>query len=346
MIDAAKRLIDTETKQCIIDAAQEIANDIRNSPSQNSLGSFIFQCNANIILQYVLRKDEGANNMPKQRIMSCHETAVNLHKRPATTPAQQTRSANKLHKQPSKQSSKLRRPATAITEKRFRLPHSYHSFENAQQQKDDLGLATLSSQQSLKSNLAEIRPLDVRLGLSGEDHSCRADSYSSLGITQHAVAVFSSALQSKQRALDIRLKLHGEEHSRTGDSYHSLGDTQLAVGDLSSALHSTQRALYIRLKLFGEEHSSTADSYHSLGDTQHALDDFSSALHSTQRALYIRLKLFGEDHSSTADSYHSLGDTELALGDFSSALHSTQRALDIRLKLFGEEDSSTADGYH
>ena len=179
-----------------------------------------------------------------------------------------------------------------------------------------------------------------------QKHASTADSYHSLGDTQHAQGDFSSALQSAQRALDIRLKLFGEEHASTADSYHSLGDTQHAQGDFSSALQSAQRALDIRLKLFGEEHASTADSYHSLGDTQHAQGDFSSALQSAQRALDIRLKLFGEEHVSTADSYHSLGDTQHAQGDFSSALQSAQRALDIRLKLFGEEHASTADSYH
>ena len=137
VIDAAKYSIDNETKQCIIDAAQEITNGIRNSPSQNSLGSFIFQCNA-ITLQYIVRQNEGVNKMRKQRIMSCHERAVNLHKRPATAPAQQTSTGKKLRKPRSKQYANLRRPATAVTEQHSRRPNSHRSLENAQHQRDDL----------------------------------------------------------------------------------------------------------------------------------------------------------------------------------------------------------------
>ena len=51
--------------------------------------------------------------------------------------------------------------------------------------------------------------LDIRLKLSGEQHSSTADSYHSLGVTQHEQGDVSSALQSKQRALDINLKLFG-----------------------------------------------------------------------------------------------------------------------------------------
>ena len=62
-----------------------------------------------------------------------------------------------------------------------------------------------------------------------------ADSYHSLGGTQHEQGDLSLALQSKQRALDIRDKRFGEEDSSTADSYHSLGTLKTVVrqGDMS-----------------------------------------------------------------------------------------------------------------
>ena len=87
----------------------------------------------------------------------------------------------------------------------------------------------------------------------------------SLGITQHKLGDFTSALQSHQHALDIRVKLFGEKHSVTAQSYYSLGVTQHELGDFTSALHSKSRALDIRVKLFLEEHSHTAESYYLLG---------------------------------------------------------------------------------
>ena len=83
-----------------------------------------------------------------------------------------------------------------------------------------------------------------------------------MGVTQHQLGEFTSALQSKQRALEIRRTLFGEEHSATADSYNSVGVTQHQLGEFTSALQSKQRALEIRRTLFGEEHSATADSYH------------------------------------------------------------------------------------
>lgn len=50
--------------------------------------------------------------------------------------------------------------------------------------------------------------------LSGEEHPNAAQSYFSIGVTQHAGDVLS-ALQSVQRALDIRVKLFGKEHPDT-----------------------------------------------------------------------------------------------------------------------------------
>ncbi|PFX12424.1 Nephrocystin-3 [Stylophora pistillata] len=190
------------------------------------------------------------------------------------------------------------------------------------------------------------RALDIRLKALGEDHSQTADSYHQVGVTQHSLGDFVSALESNKHALDIRLKALGEDHSRTADSYHSLGVTQHSLGDLVSALESNKRALNIRLKALGEDHSQTAGSYHSLGATPHSLGDCVSALESNKRVLDIRLKALGEDHSQTADSYHSLGITPHSLGDLVSALESNKRALDIRLKALVEDHSRTADSYH
>ena len=170
-------------------------------------------------------------------------------------------------------------------------------------------------------------------------------SYLSLGVTQHSLGDFVSALQSAQRELDVRKTLFGEDHGSTADSYHLLGIIQHSLGDFTAALQSDQRALDVRIKVFGEDHESTADSYDSLGVTQHSLGDFTSALQSKQRALNVRIKLFGEDHATTANSYDSLGVTQHSFGDFTSALQSKQRALDVRIKLFGEDHATTANSY-
>ena len=54
--------------------------------------------------------------------------------------------------------------------------------------------------------------------LFGEENPDTAQIYSNLGVTQHAIGNFSSALQSQQRPLDIRVKLLGEEHPDTAQS--------------------------------------------------------------------------------------------------------------------------------
>ena len=58
------------------------------------------------------------------------------------------------------------------------------------------------------------RALNIRLKVLGDEHSQTADSYHSLGVTQHSLGDFVSALQSAKCALDIRMKVHGEEDPR------------------------------------------------------------------------------------------------------------------------------------
>ncbi|KAL9987665.1 hypothetical protein ACROYT_G002009 [Oculina patagonica] len=190
------------------------------------------------------------------------------------------------------------------------------------------------------------RELAIKLKLFGEERAETANSYHSLGITQHSLGNYTSAAESAKRALAIRLKVFGEEHSETATSYHSLATTQHSLEDYTSAAESMKRALAIRLKVFGEGHPETANSYHSLGNTQHSLADYTSAAESDKRALAIRLKVFGEEHPKTADSYHSLAATQHSLEDYTSAAESAKRALAIRLKVFGEKHPMTAGSYH
>ena len=75
------------------------------------------------------------------------------------------------------------------------------------------------------------RALDIRVKLFGEEHPDTAECYFSIGVTQHALGDFLSALESKQRALDIRVKLYGEEHPDTAELYFSLGQAQNALDD-------------------------------------------------------------------------------------------------------------------
>ena len=210
----------------------------------------------------------------------------------------------------------------------------------------DLGTVHQSNENYQEALEANMRSLEITLGLFGKEHRSTANSYHSLGITQYHLGDYTSALQSHKHALDVRRKLLGEEHASTADSYHGIGVTQYLLGDYTSALQSHQHALDVRRKLFGEEHADTAQSYHEIGMTQYQLGDYTSSLQSHQQALDVKRKLFGEEHVDTANSYHSLGITQSKLGDHTSALQSHKHALDVRRKLLGEEHAITADSYH
>ncbi|KAL9950378.1 hypothetical protein ACROYT_G042866 [Oculina patagonica] len=145
----------------------------------------------------------------------------------------------------------------------------------------------------------------IRRKLFGEEHSETADSYLSVGATQHPVEDYNSALEFKKGALEIRRKLFGE-HPLTTNNNHEVRVTQHSLEDYTSALYE-RSSLDIIMRLFGEEHPTITCTYHSVGVTQHSLADYMSALKSKKRALYIRWKLFGEGYSETVDSYHSIG---------------------------------------
>jgi len=72
--------------------------------------------------------------------------------------------------------------------------------------------------------------------LFGEEHCETADSYHSVGVTQHSLGDYTTARQSMKRAVDFRIKLFGEEHPETDISYHSVGVTQHFLSDYTAAL--------------------------------------------------------------------------------------------------------------
>ena len=339
--EATVHLPVSDKRRSIRNAAQEIAKNIEKPPVQRSLGLFTFQCNATIIVQHLLRKvTSDAVNIFKESTTSCHEEVINQFKRAQSFKmARRESTANDLCSITNSAQSLLCLDGSAKLPKdqRSRAAGSYHLSL-------DKRLGKSNYIYNVPSSWSKQCPA-IKQELSGKQLSSTADSYHSLGDSQHAQGDFASAIQSTQCALDIRRKLFGEEHTSTADSYQSLGATQHEQGDFTSALQSTQRALGIRRKLFGEDHTSTADSYDLLSVILHEQGEFSSSLESAQHALSIRRRLLGEEHSTTADSYHSLGDTQHAKGDFSQALQYKQRALGIRLKLFGKEHSSTADSY-
>ena len=245
-------------------------------------------------------------------------------------------------------------------EKHLKTAESYYSLGVTQSSLGDFISALKSNKRALDISLKLLgeecpkgvdifSPLEVLTRLSSSEAPqlmLTANNYYSLGVIQHSLGDFLSALESAKRSLEIRLKMFGLGHSKTADSYYSLGVTQFSLGDVISALRSNKQALDVRLNLFGEDHPKVADCFDLLGLAQQEQGDFSSALGSNKRALDIRRKMLGEEHPKTADSYYSLGVAQHKLQDFVSALDSKKRALDIRLKLHGVEHPKTADSFY
>ena len=316
---AAKNFFDTDTQQFVINPALRMLNDLQIN-SKTPFYLFHFCCNVMGLLEST-STEEGIVRSGFEESVALHHATLEQLKFSSSGPEENVDSAVTCRSQ------ECNHPLAKIFQEVGEFHHYKKNYSKA------LYFKTCALDILLRTN-------------KQKPNAFLAHSYHSLGVTQHSLGDFTSALQSDLRALDVRIKLFGEDHSSTAESYHSLGATQHWLGDFTSAMQSAQRALDVRIKLFGEDHSSTAESYHSLGKTQHSLGDFTSALQSDLRALDVRIKLFGEDHASTAESYHSIGATQHSLGDFTSALQSAQRALDVRIKLFGEDHSSTAESYH
>ncbi|XP_068688366.1 uncharacterized protein [Montipora foliosa] len=317
---AAKNFFDTDTQQFVINPALRILNDLQIN-SKTPFYLFHFCGNVMALLGSTFTEEGIVGGSGFEESVARHQATLEQFKHSSSGPEGNVASTVTLRTQ------ECNKPLAKFYQDFGELHQSKKNYSKA------LYFKTCALDIILRTNRQEV-------------NAFLAHSYLSLGMTQHSMRDFTSALQSKQRSLKIRMKVLGEDHASTADSYHSLGVTQHSLGDFISALQSAKRALQVRIKVFGEDHASIADSYHSLGVTQHSLGEFTSALQSAKRALQLRIKVFGEDHATTADCYHSLGVTHHSLGDFTSALQSAKQALQVRIKVFGEDHASIADSYH
>ena len=80
----------------------------------------------------------------------------------------------------------------------------------------------------------ELRSVLLISELNGEEHSETADSYHSVGVTQHSLGNYTAALES--RSVLLISELNCLVKSILDRSYHSVGVTQHSLGNYTAAL--------------------------------------------------------------------------------------------------------------
>lgn len=244
------------------------------------------------------------------------------------------------------QTSREQKPQEKSGNSKHETEEEYYSASSNNNCKDSYNVknkqCNLVSSGALQSSQ---RATDIAIERFGAEHPNTADSYHTLGITQHLLGDLTSALRSLQKALNIRQVVLGNDHLGTADIYRSLWATYHWLGDFSAALQCRQQALDIRRKVLGEEHASLVEGYMELSCTQLALGDFSSVVESNQRALEVCIKMFGEEDLRTPRILLSLANTQRLLGDLTTALEYAECALCISVRMFGTENVITARGY-
>ena len=312
ILQASKHLPATGTNKSLQDIVLKIRDDVEAALPRGATGLFSFHRVVVAFLLDVYHKSTKNGNLTNSQ--------TGLEHKP------QEQSGNSKHE-----------TATEFSDSACnnRNCNDLDNFENVQRM--------LVSSGALQSRQ---RATDIAIERFGAEHANTADSYHTLGITQHLLGDFNSALRSLQKALNIRQVLLGNDHLSTADIYRSLGATYHQLGDFSSALQCKQQALDIRRNVLGDEHPSVVDSYSEISSTQFALGDFCSAAESDQHALDVCFKMFGEEDTRTAGVLLSIAKTQRLLGDLSSALEYAECALCISVRLFGTEHEITAHSYY
>ena len=83
----------------------------------------------------------------------------------------------------------------------------------------------------------------MKLELLGENHPYTGFSYNNIGVTQHQLGAYTSALDSHHRALEIWRERLRENHRHKAVSYSNIGTLHSDLGDYISAFQSHREHL-------------------------------------------------------------------------------------------------------
>ena len=193
----------------------------------------------------------------------------------------------------------------------------------------------------------QIKALEIRCRVLGEDHPDTASSYSNVGMGYWNLAgERKKGLKYQEKALEIRRRVLGENHPDTASSYNNVGICYWNLGKHEIGLEYQEKALEIRLHRLGGDHPDTAQSYNNVGVSYAELGELQKGLEYQEKALEIRRRVLGEDHPSTAQSYNNVGICYAECGEQQKALEYQKKALEIRHRVLGEDHQDTAASYN
>jgi CHAT domain-containing protein len=188
----------------------------------------------------------------------------------------------------------------------------------------------------------QIRSLEIRKKVLGQDHIFTIRSLNNLASIYYSFGQFQKALPIFIRCLEIQEKIHGNDHPNTIIFLNNVAKTYSDLDLYEQALPLNIRALEISEKILGLSHPGGTAALEHLAATYFSLGQYEKALPLQMRALSNYENMFSLTHPSTATALNNLALTYSALAQYDKALPLKTRALEIFETSLGKEHSNTA----
>ena len=187
----------------------------------------------------------------------------------------------------------------------------------------------------------EMRVLEVRKRILGEDHPDTLRSMANLAVTYSRQGREGEAEELLVRVVEIRKRVLGEEHPDTLTTMENLAVTYNKQGRQEEAEELEARVLKVRKSVLGEEHLHTLMSMGNLAVTYSKQGRQGEVEELWVRVLEIRKRVLGEEHPDTLTSMENLAATYSKQGRQEEAKELVVRVSEIRKRILGEDHPDT-----
>ncbi|KIJ97496.1 hypothetical protein K443DRAFT_105574 [Laccaria amethystina LaAM-08-1] len=192
-----------------------------------------------------------------------------------------------------------------------------------------------------EAEILQIKVLDARSEIFGEDHLDTIRAMASLASTNQDLGKYIEAEKLEMQVLDARNRSLGVEHQDTINAMANLAQTYACLGKYTEAEKLEIQVLDARNRILGVEHPDTVEAMGNLAVTYFRLGKYTEAESLEIKVLNARNRILGVEDPDTIIAMANLAVTYQQLGKYTEAEKLEIQVLNARNRILGVEHPST-----
>ncbi|MBV6647194.1 MAG: tetratricopeptide repeat protein, partial [Cyclobacteriaceae bacterium] len=180
-----------------------------------------------------------------------------------------------------------------------------------------LGWVQLALGKPQKAVEYNLKALELRLQLLGDQHPIVAGSYWLLATCYNRLGRYQTSIVYAKKSLDIWKLTLGPSHINVGTAHNTIGDGFMKTGEYQQAIYHYQQCLDIWTFHHGENYKQLIRFHNKLSDAQMAIGNKIGANESLKSAMKL-LQKYEEHHPESIKTYQLLAEESAAKQDLNN----------------------------